>query len=222
MSWAEEDVENDECGADSDGGVGDVEGGIVIGAEPDFEEIGNGTVKDAVGDVAGGAAEKKREARGGEAAAAMAGHEEPGEDRDDGERTGNKDDAHPVRSGIREEAEGDAGIAGANEIDEVMDHFVAPALIGLGFEPGFGGAVEENDGKGEPEEAEARRKIHEVKEAVEADMLVDRHTCRPVAFDFGQGFGATLADSWVARVFADMPGVVPAALAFRSFGVLDF
>jgi len=61
-----------------------------------------------------------------------------------------------------------------------MDHFVAPALIGLGFEPGFGGAVEENDGKGEPEEAEARRKSHavkeveEVREAEEVDILGDR------------------------------------------------
>ena len=222
MFWAEEDVENDEGGADGDGGVGDVEGGIVVGAEPDFEEIGNGAVKDAIGDVAGGAAEKKREAGGGEAAAAMASDEEPGKDGDDYERAGDEDDARPRRSGIREEAEGDPGIAGANEIDEVVNYFVAPAFGGLRFEPRFGGAVEENDGEGEPEEAEARRKIHKVKEVKEEDILGDCHTCRLVAFDFGEGFGATLADSWVTQVFADMLGVVPAALAFRAFGVLDF
>ena len=55
---AEEDVENDEGGADGDGGVGYVEGGIVVVAEADFEEVGDGAVEDAVGDVAGGAAEE--------------------------------------------------------------------------------------------------------------------------------------------------------------------
>ncbi len=225
VSWAEEDIEDNEGGADGDGGVGDVESGIVVGAEPDFEEIGNGAVEDAIGDVASGAAEKKRKAGGGEAASAMTSDEKPGEDSDDHERAGDEDDASPGRSRIREEAKGDAGIAGANEINEVVNDFVAPAFGGLRFEPGFGGAVEENDGEGEPEEAEARRKIHEVnevKEAEEADILGDRHTCRPVAFDFGEGFGATLADGWIARVFADMLGVIPAALAFRAFGVLDF
>ena len=158
----------------------------------------------------------------------MAGDEKPSKDGDDDERTGDEDDAHPGRSGIREEAEGDAGIAGTNEINEVVNYFVAPAFGGLRFEPGFGGAVEEDDGEGEPEEAEARRKIHEVKgvkevkEAEDVDILGDRHTCRPVAFDFGKGVCAALADGWVAQVFADMLGVVPAALAFCAFGVLDF
>src|SRR6267378_4786728 len=95
VSWAEEDIEDNEGGADGDGGVGDVESGIVVGAEPDFEEIRYGAVEDAIGDVAGGAAEKKCQARGGEAAAAMAGDEEPGENGDDDERTGDEDDARP-------------------------------------------------------------------------------------------------------------------------------
>ena len=56
-------------GADGDGGVGDIEGRIVVGAEPDFEEVGDRAAHDAVGDVAGGAAEEQREARGGHAAA---------------------------------------------------------------------------------------------------------------------------------------------------------
>ena len=53
----EEDVDDDEGGADGDGGVGDVEGGPVVGAEPDFEEVGDGAVDDAIGYVASGAAE---------------------------------------------------------------------------------------------------------------------------------------------------------------------
>ena len=75
---AEEDVENDERGADGDGGVGDVEGGIVVVAEADFEEVGDGAVEDAIGDVAGGAAEEEREAGGGHGAAGVSGGEEPG------------------------------------------------------------------------------------------------------------------------------------------------
>ena len=201
------------------------------GAEPNFEEIGDGAVEDTIGNVASGAAKKKREADGGEAAATMAGDEKPGENGDDDKRAGDENDARPRRSGIGEKTESDAGIAGADQIDEMVDYFVTPAFGGLRFEPGFGGAVEENDGEGQPEKAEARRKNHEgkevkevkeVMEAEEVDILSDRRTGRPVAFDFGEGVCATLADGWVAQVFADVRGIVPAAHAFRAFGALDF
>src|SRR5712664_642269 len=90
VSWAEEDIEDNEGGADGDGGVGDVESGIVVGAEPDFEEIGNGAVEDAFFFNATAAAEKKRKAGGGEAASAMTSDEKPGEDSDDHERAGDE------------------------------------------------------------------------------------------------------------------------------------
>ena len=182
---AEEDIKDDEGGADGDGGVGGVEGRIMVRAQPNFEEIGDGAVEDTIGDVTGGAAEKKREASGGEAAAEMACDEEPGEDGDDDERAGDEHDASPGRSGIGEKTESDAGVAGANQINEVVNYFVAPAFSGLRFEPGFGATVEEDNGEGKPEEAEARRKSHEVKEAKEveevketeeADILGDRRT----------------------------------------------
>ena len=48
---------------------------------------------------------------------------------------------------------------------------MAPAFGGLRFEPGFTGAVEENDDEGEPEPAEARRKSHEVKEVKEVKEI---------------------------------------------------
>ena len=120
----------------------------MVGAEPHFEEIGDGAVEEAIGDVAGGAAEKKCKAGGGEAASAMAGDEEPSEDSDDHERAGDENDASPGPSGIGEKTKSDPWIAGANEIDEVVNYFVAPAFGGLRFEPSFGGAVEENDGEG--------------------------------------------------------------------------
>ena len=75
---AEEDVENDERGAYGDGGIGYVKGGVVVIAEADFEEVGDGAVKDAVGDVTCGAAEKEREAGGGHGATGVSGGEEPG------------------------------------------------------------------------------------------------------------------------------------------------
>ncbi len=40
-------------------------------------------------------------------------------------------------------------------------------------------------------------------------------------FDFGEGGGAALADGWVAGVFADVGGVVPAAVAFFAVGFLN-
>lgn len=41
-------------------------------------------------------------------------------------------------------------------------------------------------------------------------------------FDFGEGGGAALADGGIACVFADVDGIVPAALALFAVGVLDF
>src|SRR5216684_5912450 len=75
----EEDVDDDEGGADGDGGVGDVEGGPVVVAEPNLEEVRDRAVNDAVGYVAGCAAEQKREARSGEGAAAVARDKQPSE-----------------------------------------------------------------------------------------------------------------------------------------------
>ena len=54
--------EKNEDGADGDGGIGDVEGGPGIEdssgeeAEPHFQEIGDGAVEEAVGEITGGAA----------------------------------------------------------------------------------------------------------------------------------------------------------------------
>ena len=52
----EEYVDDDEGGAYSDRGVGDIESGPVIAAEPDFEEVRDGAMNDTIGDVAGRAA----------------------------------------------------------------------------------------------------------------------------------------------------------------------
>src|SRR5436309_11501414 len=49
----------------------------------------------------------------------------------------------------------------------------------------------------------------------------DRHTGGSVGFDFGEGFRATLADSRVALVFANVSGIIPAALALCAVGTFD-
>src|SRR5205823_100932 len=40
-------------------------------------------------------------------------------------------------------------------------------------------------------------------------------------FDFGEGGGAAFADGWVTGIFADVGGVVPAAVAFFAVGFLN-
>jgi len=67
-----------------------------------------------------------------------------------------------------------AGISAVNEINEVVDQLVAPAFDRVRFEPGLGGAVEENDGEGEPEPAEASGEIHEVKKVKEVKEVKER------------------------------------------------
>ncbi len=93
-----------------------------------------------------------------------------------------------------------------------------------GFDPSLRSSIEEDDGDGEPEEAEARRKGHEVKEVKEPEgvnILGRRHICRPVVLDFGEGFGAALADGRITGVFADTRRIIPAALALCAIGALD-
>ena len=58
-----------------------------------------------------------------------------------------------------------------HEINEVMNEFVAPVFGGLRIEPRFRRAIEDNDGEGEPEPAEARKKGHREKEIREVKKV---------------------------------------------------
>src|SRR5437016_2152672 len=84
-------VKKDKNGANSNGGIRDVEGGPRIESLPgkemkiDLDEIGDGAVEDAIGDVAGGAAEEKREAGGVKGADILTNDEQPSDDSDDDE-----------------------------------------------------------------------------------------------------------------------------------------
>ena len=87
-------IKKNQNSANGDGGIGDVESRPRIEnaprkeREPDFEEVGDGTVNDAIGEVAGGPAEQKREARGSQRATAVAGDKQPGEHADDHDGAG--------------------------------------------------------------------------------------------------------------------------------------
>ncbi len=73
MLVTEQNVKEDENGADENSGIGDVKGGVAVGAKPDFEEIRHCAVEDPIGDVAGSAAEQESDTSDGFSAAALTG-----------------------------------------------------------------------------------------------------------------------------------------------------
>src|SRR5204862_6306083 len=95
----EEYIKKNENGADGDGGVGDVEGGVTVSAEPEFEKISDSAVNQAVGEIAGGSADEEREARESAPSDGLARNEEPGEGGDEEHREGGEEDATPGRWG---------------------------------------------------------------------------------------------------------------------------
>jgi hypothetical protein len=169
----EKDFEKNEDGADGDGGVGDVEGGPGIEegkvqeAEPDFQKIGDGAVEEAVGEIAGGATEKHGEAGSHECAAGFVGDEHPSEDGDDDDGTADEKNAKGRRGQAGKKTKTDSRVARIDKFEDARDGGISKEFGGTGFDPGFGGAVEKNDDKGEPEPAEAMRESHEVKEVNE-------------------------------------------------------
>jgi len=127
----ENNIENDERGTDGDGGIRDVEGGVVVRAEPHLEEVRDRAMDDAVGDVARRSAEKKREAGSGQRAAAVTGNEKPSERTNDEDGASDQGDAQPRRGRVRENAESNARVAAADEINKMMDQLAAPAFGSL-------------------------------------------------------------------------------------------
>ena len=133
----------------------------------DLDEIGDGAVENAVGEISGSAAEEKSETGCVYSADAAARDEQPDDDGDDNEGTGDKDYAQRGRGQTSEETEGDAGIARVNQIQEIINDCSGETISGARFDPGLGGAIEKDDSKGEPEEAKPGRKSHEGEEVKE-------------------------------------------------------
>jgi hypothetical protein len=155
----EKDFEKNEDGADGDGGIGDVEGrpGIeerkVEKAEPDFQKIGDGAVKEAVREIAGGAAEKQGQASSRDYTAALAGDEHPSEDCDDDDGAADKKNAKSRRGQAGKKTKADTRVARIDKLEDAGDGRALKEFGGPGFDPGLGGAVENNDDEGEPEPA---------------------------------------------------------------------
>lgn len=116
----------------------------------DLKEIGYGAVEDAVSDIAGGAAEEKGEARGIQCADTAAGDEQPGDDSDDDQRAADEDYSQGGRGKTSEKTEGDAGIARVDEIEKTANDGVREVVRRAGFDPRFGGTVEENNDQRNP------------------------------------------------------------------------
>src|SRR5258707_390467 len=131
MPVTENNIENDERGANGDGGIRDVEGWVVVRAEPHLEEVRDRAMDDAVGDVARRSAEKKREADCGQRAAAVPGDEKPTERADDEDRACDQGYAQPRRGRVRENAESNARVAAVDKINKMADQLAAPALGSL-------------------------------------------------------------------------------------------
>ena len=103
----------------------------------DFDEIGDSAVEDAVGDVASGTAEEKREAGSVQRTHAAAGNEQPGDKCDDDEGATDKEYAQAGRGKAGEKTERDAGITGVNEVEKILNDRVREAITRQGLDPGF-------------------------------------------------------------------------------------
>ena len=113
----------------------------------DLDEIGDRAVENAIGEVTGGTAKEKSKAGGVQGADATAGDEQPGDDRNDDERADDKDCAEGRRGQTGEKTEGDAGVAGANEIKAIINDFGGKTISRARFDPGLGGTVKKDDGE---------------------------------------------------------------------------
>ena len=179
MLTAQQNVNKDEYSADGDGGISDIEGRPRIESLPrqkmkiNLEKIGYGSVKDAIGEVAGGPAEEKSQTGGICAADAATGDKKPGNKSNDDERTGNKDDAESGRGKGSKKTEGNPRVAGIHEVKEIFNNGLRETTGRAGFDPGLGKAVEEYHRQGQPKEAKAGRESHGVKRVTEPKKSTD-------------------------------------------------
>ena len=121
----------------------------------DLDEIGDRAVENAVGEVAGSAAEEKSEAGGVYRADPAADNEQPDDDHDDDQGTGDKDCPQGGRGQTSEKTEGDAGVARVNEIEKVINDCDGETISRARLDPSLGGTVEKDNGQCEPEEAKS-------------------------------------------------------------------
>src|SRR2546423_719212 len=122
----EKEIEGEQECAGADGGVGEVEGGPVVVACVEEDEVHDAAQTDAVNQIAGDAGEEER-ARAEHAVVRACGAEEVdehGEGGEDGERG-----EHPTRevAAALQLPEGDAGVLGVGQIEHARDDgHVAP------------------------------------------------------------------------------------------------
>ena len=129
---------------EDDGGVGDVEGGPVVLADVEVEEVNDVAVEDAVGDVAEDAGEDESGGQAGEVVGGLFKEEDKHDDGHDG-----AEDEVEVEPAAHQ-AEGGAGVGDVDEVEEARDEgdFVVDELKGRPL----GQLVEDVEGESDQEE----------------------------------------------------------------------
>ncbi len=151
-SLGAEDLEDEEGGADADGGVGDVEVGPVVVDDVDFEKVDDEVMDDAVVEVADGSAEDEGEGDGGEGEVAAGAPDHGGDDEggDDGEGDEAVADGVGV-GGLVEEGEGGAGVEDVRDAEDAWDDGDVFAGTDVGDDEELGELVEGYGEGGEEE-----------------------------------------------------------------------
>jgi len=114
----------------------------------DLDEIGDRAVENAIGEVTGGTAKEKSKAGGVQGADAAAGDKQPGDDCNDYEGADDKDYSQGRRRQTGEKTEGDARVAGVNEIKKIINDSGWETISRARFDPSLGGAVKRDDSEG--------------------------------------------------------------------------
>src|SRR6202050_2287997 len=120
-------LEDYQPGADNDGRISQVESVPVVIADVKIDEVGDAAAQDTVENVAGRAAQDHGHAALTQRAAGAAGGQQPDDESDDRDRKNDQKRSAPGRRGVREQAEGYAGIGAVYEIQEARDQDAAGA-----------------------------------------------------------------------------------------------
>ena len=153
MGWGlgEEDFDNQQAGSDDDRAIGYVEGGPLILADVEEQEIHYATVQQAVPEVAQSSSQNQSEANsGGAHRVAVA----PEQGRDDDQGHNRKKDQHgdfPLGGRIGEQTEGGTAIFHVSDPEKAGNHLYTIVQGDIPGDDPLSGAIEQHDQEGDEE-----------------------------------------------------------------------
>jgi hypothetical protein len=153
VGWGlgEEDFDNQQAGSDDDRAIGYVEGGPLILADVEEQEVDHATVEQAVPEISQGSAENQGQADpgGGHGMAVP-----PQQRRDDDQRNNRKQHQHrdfPLGGRIGEQAERGTAILHMGNAEETGNDLLAIVQRDILCDRPLGGAVEQHHQEGDQE-----------------------------------------------------------------------